>query len=105
MRDIMIEAKGTEDGQVFVEVGGHLDVATGDKLRAEIDSVYSGTLCDTTLSFKELDFIGSAGFRTLLRLHRELDAAGHKLILRDIPFQIKSAITVLQLDKVLTILE
>jgi len=105
MQDIAIEATGPEDGQLLVEVGGHLDVATGDKLRAEIDLLYGGTLCDTTLSFKELEFIGSAGFRTLLKLHRELDAAGHKLTLRDIPFQIKSSISVLQLDKVLTIVE
>lgn len=72
------------DGQsLTVELEGRLDTATTPQVSEALkDFPEDCALC--ILDFANVDYISSAGLRLLLLLHKRMDAAGGKLVLRKV---------------------
>jgi anti-anti-sigma factor len=66
-------------GMTIVGFEGNLDTATAGEADARISEVVAGGATRVLLDFAQLDFISSAGLRTLLLAGKKLKKGGGKL--------------------------
>ncbi len=63
------------DDSLTLALEGRLDTVTSPELQAVLDR-YLPNVRELTLDFGKLDYISSAGLRTLLHAHRKLEGKG-----------------------------
>lgn len=69
----------TSTGGRRVEATGVVDAHTTDDLLSRLREF--GTEGDVSLDLGGIEFIDSSGIRTLIVVHQDLEAAGHRLVL------------------------
>ena len=89
-----------EGNTLKVDIGGHLNEETCEKLAQELDNYYKGNYCNTVMAFDDINYIGSAGFKVLIKTHRNLESRGCKMTIRAVPIRIMAIIKALGFDKV-----
>jgi anti-sigma B factor antagonist len=75
---VLIRA-GEAGGDVQIEAGGELDLATLDVLRKALDGALEAGLGDVEVELSEMTFCDATGLSLLLTAQRKLSAAGRTL--------------------------
>lgn len=95
-----------QQGAIVVEVSGRLDAAT----TAEFETKCAGALenkgaCRLVLDFSGLDYISSAGLRSLLAMAKKLRASGGSLCLCSLSGIVKEVVNISGFDQFLPVLD
>ncbi len=95
-----------EQGVIVVEVSGRLDAAT----TGEFETSCAGTVknkgaCKLVLDFSGLDYISSAGLRSLLALAKKLRASGGRLSLCSLSGIVKEVVSISGFDQFLPVFD
>lgn len=81
---------------------GRLDTNTAPELSASIDENIEG-VTDLTFDFKELDYISSAGLRTLLATQKKINSVSGKMVIKNANDIIKEAFEITGFMDILTV--
>ncbi|MFC2171196.1 STAS domain-containing protein [Acidobacteriota bacterium] len=101
--DLLLQIK-KEENRLKIDIGGHLNQETSERLAQELETHYKGDYCDTLIACDEILFIGSAGFRVLLKTQRNLESKGFKMQITGVPIRIAAIIKSLGFDNVFNII-
>jgi anti-anti-sigma factor len=74
--------RGRDDGVPVLRLRGELDRLNVDMVEAAIRELAAETTTRLVLDVRDLEFIDSAGLRTLSRAHNLLAEGGHALVVR-----------------------
>ncbi|MDR3291440.1 MAG: STAS domain-containing protein [Methanobrevibacter sp.] len=75
----------TENNKLTVKVSGNLDITSAFELENEINKNISG-IEELNLDFKDLDYISSAGIRTIVTIKQSMENKGKMIITNATPF-------------------
>ncbi len=93
-----------EKGAVIVEASGRLDAATTGQFEAGCaEALQSKTGSKVILDFSGLEYISSAGLRSLLSLAKKLKATGGSLTLCNLTGIVKEVINIAGFDQFLPV--
>ncbi|MEQ1775158.1 MAG: STAS domain-containing protein [Burkholderiales bacterium] len=92
------------DTVTAVAVKGRVDSTTAEKLRDHLTSVIQNGSARLVIDLKEVTYISSAGFRTLLITARSVDNAKGKLALCGIGGEVKRLFDIASFTELFTIL-
>ena len=70
------------DTAMNFDLQGRIDTVTAPEVEAVLNEV-PASIKEVVLSFKELDYISSAGLRVLLSAHKKMRGQGGKLVITD----------------------
>jgi len=84
-----------------VTVEGRLDTVSAPTLQSELEPMLHG-IDELTFDFSKLDYISSAGLRTLLSAHKSLNMGGKTRVIHCNPV-VKEVFAVTGFDKIMTI--
>ena len=70
------------DTAMNFDLQGRIDTVTAPEVEAVLNEV-PASVKEVVLSFKELDYISSAGLRVLLSAHKKMRGQGGKLVITD----------------------
>ena len=87
-----------------VTVKGRVDSTTADKLRTHLASVIQSGCARLVIDLKEVAYISSAGFRTLLITARSVDQAKGKLVLCGVAGEVKRLFDIASFTELFTIM-
>jgi anti-sigma B factor antagonist len=87
-----------------VTVKGRVDSSTADKLRAHLAGVIQSGCARLVIDLKEVAYISSAGFRTLLITARSVDQAKGKLVLCGVAGEVKRLFDIASFTELFTIM-
>jgi anti-anti-sigma factor len=85
----------------IVKLGVHLDVRTVGSARDLIYSVIEESGGDIVLDMTSLESIDAAGLGMLTAAHLRCERAGHRLVLRNCPREIRRVLAVTRLNRIL----
>jgi anti-anti-sigma factor len=85
----------------MVKLGAHLDVRTVGMARATLYSVIEHDGGDVVLDMANLESIDAAGLGLLTAVHLRCERAGHRLVLRNCPREIRRVLAVTRLNRIL----
>ena len=85
----------------MVKLGPHLDVRTVGMARATLYSVIEEAGGDVVLDLANLESIDAAGLGMLTAVHLRCERAGHRLVLRNCPREIRRVLAVTRLNRIL----
>jgi len=94
----------THDTVTSVAVKGRVDSTTADKLRDHLTEVIRAGSARLVIDLKEVTYISSAGFRTLLITARSVENAKGKLALCGVGGEIKRLFDIASFTELFTIL-
>ena len=80
----MKATKTVSGSRMELALEGKLDALTAPKLEDEIAGELAG-ITELDIDFSQVEYISSAGLRTLLFFHQTLDAANGSLTVRNVP--------------------
>lgn len=66
-----------EDGELYVSLEGRLDTLTSPGFEKELEA-YFGELTGLTIDFEKLEYISSAGLRTILSAQQYMEENGYR---------------------------
>ncbi len=93
-----------EQGTVIVEVSGRLDAATTGQFETSCsETIQSKSGAKVILDFSGLEYISSAGLRSLLSLAKKLKATGGSLKLCNLTGIVKEVINIAGFDQFLPV--
>lgn len=92
------------DTVTSVTVKGRVDSTTADKLRTHLSSVIQSGCARLVIDLKEVAYISSAGFRTLLITARSVDQAKGKLVLCGVVGEVKRLFDIASFTELFTIM-
>jgi anti-anti-sigma factor len=92
------------DTVTAVAVKGRVDSTTAEKLRDHLSAVIQSGTARLVIDLKEVTYISSAGFRTLLITARSVDNAKGKLALCGIGGEVKRLFDIASFTELFTIL-
>jgi anti-sigma B factor antagonist len=84
-----------------VKLGMHLDVRTVGAARALLYTVIEESGGDIVLDLTGLESIDAAGLGMLTAVHLRCERAGHRLVLRNCPREIRRVLAVTRLNRIL----
>lgn len=91
------------DGQsLTMAVKGRIDTLTAPELKTQIEGALDGVM-DLVLDFAEVDYISSAGLRTLMTAQNLMDARGGSMVIRNASGNIVGIFKVTGLDSFLAL--
>lgn len=91
------------DGQsLTMAVKGRIDTLTSPELKTQIEGALDGVM-DLVLDFAEVDYISSAGLRTLMTAQNWMDARGGSMVIRNASGNIVGIFKVTGLDSFLAL--
>lgn len=91
------------DGQrLTMAVKGRIDTLTAPELKTQIEGALDGVM-DLVLDFAEVDYISSAGLRTLMTAQNWMDARGGSMVIRNASGNIVGIFKVTGLDSFLAL--
>jgi anti-sigma B factor antagonist len=93
------------NGHSVVRVRGEIDLRTSPHLRATLleSSRRSGALFLIDLS--QVQYMDSSGVGTMVYIKREVERAGHRVILAGLQPRVRSVLEITHLDKFFTIVQ
>ena len=91
------------DGQMVLHLGGELDSVTVPKLRRLVDGLEVEG--DVLLDLSQLSFVDSMGLGCLFRLQQRVADAGGLLVARGACPPVRHAIQMVQLNRVMALLD
>ncbi len=94
----------SHDKVTAVSVKGRVDSTTAEKLRDHLNTVMQSGSARLVIDLKEVSYISSAGFRTLLITARAVDAAKGKLALCGVGGEVKRLFDIASFTELFTIL-
>lgn len=94
----------SHDTVTAVTVKGRVDSTTAEKLRDHLTSVIKSGSARLVIDLKEVTYISSAGFRTLLITARSVEAAKGKLALCGVAGEVKRLFDIASFTELFTIL-
>ena len=97
-----LDAKMDHDN-LILDFWGHLNSETSEYVANEMEKYYEKKLCNTIINLKDINFIGSEGFKVLLNTHRRLENKGLSLTLHNLPFKTMAVFRSLGFDMVFNI--
>jgi anti-sigma B factor antagonist len=77
----------SENNKLTVKVSGNLDITSAVELENEINKNISG-INELNLDLKDLDYISSAGIRTIITIKQLMEKQGEMIITNATPFVI-----------------
>ncbi|MDR3291948.1 MAG: STAS domain-containing protein [Methanobrevibacter sp.] len=83
--NIESENVGNENNKLIIKVSGHLDTTSAFELENEINKNIVG-IDELKLNFKDLDYISSAGIRTIVTTEKLMEKQGKLIITNVNPF-------------------
>jgi anti-anti-sigma factor len=92
-----------EDHAGALTVFGELDLASAPQLATALDRQIASTEQDVVLDLGGLQFCDSTGLSVFVDAHRNLQAVGRRLILRDPSARVYKLLATTKLDQVLEI--
>jgi len=92
----------TENGAVTLALSGELTALTAEQLNTAMETAIAEASC-LTLDFKELEYVASAGLRTLLRAKKALDVKEGKLIIRNVSEEVMNVLEITGFNNILDI--
>lgn len=94
----------TDDKQVVVALKGELDSNAAPKFATDIEPVMQEAGKEILLDFTELQYISSAGMRTILLLNKNALSKGGKVVIKGMSEDIKQIFHLTGFDALLEIL-
>ncbi len=85
----------------MVTLGAHLDVRTVATARAALYAVIQDADGDIVLDLTHVESIDAAGLGMLTAVHLRCERAGHRLVLRNCPDEIRRVLAVTRLNRIL----
>ena len=65
--------KITEDGKITLHIKGRVDTQTAPELQEQLDLLFAESALNLVLDFKEVEYISSAGLRTVLYAQKRIN--------------------------------
>ena len=93
----MFDIKRNENGEVVLS--GRFDAAQTDKAKA----IFDGLTATTSVDFKDLVYISSAGLGVLMATQKRLSENGHKLKLKNVSGHIREIFKIARFDLIFEI--
>ena len=102
--DFHVEAERT-GVEAHITVRGELDIATLPEFERAVTRMRAQGLERMVIDLRELSFLDSMSIELLLRLHGELTATGAELVVVRGPRPVDRIFEVMQLDRVLALVD
>jgi anti-anti-sigma factor len=84
-----------------IKLGAQLDVRTVGSARATLYAVIEESGGDVVLDMANVESIDAAGLGMLTAVHLRCERAGHRLVLRNCPREIRRVLAVTRLSRIL----
>lgn len=84
-----------------IQLGAHLDVRTVGAAREQLYEVIGESGGDVVIDMAALESIDAAGLGMLTAVHLRCERAGHRLLLRNCPRDIRRVLAVTRLNRIL----
>lgn len=91
------------DSLHVIAPSGILDAAQGDALRDQILTTLEGGVTGFQLDMAQITFMDSAGFGALVMILKKVREAGGRLILTNVPNQVRLVLELTGTDRIFTI--
>lgn len=85
---------------VFV-LSGEIDSKNADEFYGEVLSRYRGAPCDLVFDCAALEFVDSTTLGTFVKLKKDVQKSGHKVVLRNLQPKIKKLFVICKLDAIM----
>lgn len=99
---LKIELEEVED-RVILRIDGRIDAASAPALDRKIEGLIAEDRCRLLLDFSRVDYLSSAGMRTLLAASKKAKAKHGMVILFSLSDEVEEIIKMAGFDKVLRI--
>ena len=76
-QDMLNTTMNIKDGELYVALEGRLDTLTAPGFEKEMET-YFGKMNAVTMDFEELEYISSAGLRTILSVQQYMEENGYR---------------------------
>ena len=90
--------------EVIAQVKGELDSSAVEDFNEQVSSILNNASRAITLDFAELEFISSAGLRSLLLINKKAAAEGGRVTITGASAEIKQVFSLTGFDTFMTIL-
>lgn len=94
--------KDLKGSELTVTVTGRVDTATSPKLEAALEESLSD-VSSLVFDFKKLEYISSAGLRVLLSAQKKLQAAGGRMVVKNLGETINEIFFITGFSEILTV--
>ena len=84
-------------------VGGRLDVRSAADARTALHDALDSGHGDLVLDLRELDSCDATGLGVIMSVHRRAGRCGRRLVLREVPPQMRRVLVATRLHRILTI--
>ena len=91
-----------DNGTVTINIAGRLDTITASELDNAVKP-YIGKCPVLTFNCEKLQYVSSAGLRVVLTTHKQVVAAGGRLIVKNLNKEVKSVFDLAGFSKILVI--
>ena len=93
----------TKDGEILtMAIEGRIDTLTAPELKTQIEGAIDGVM-DLILDFSKVDYISSAGLRSLMTAQNWMDARDGSMVIRNASKNIQGIFKVTGLDSFLVL--
>lgn len=96
-----VKVTDTTPGAVTVALSGTIDAAISDAFYSEVEGVFGRSGRDIVLNCAALEFIDSTTLGVMVKLHKRITAAGHRLIISNLIPRIRKLFEICALDKLM----
>lgn len=99
-------AKLSKGDNLLISVGGRLDTITHMNFEKELDTILSGDMDGVksmTLDFATLEYISSAGLRSLLKLQKDLNSRNVTLIITNPNDLVTDVLSITGIDQLIKV--
>lgn len=99
-------AKLSKGDNLLISVGGRLDTITHMNFEKELDAILSGDMDGVksmTLDFATLEYISSAGLRSLLKLQKDLNSRNVTLIITNPNDLVTDVLSITGIDQLIKV--
>lgn len=87
--------------KLVVALAGEIDSATSEDMYAEVNAMYLNDKKDVVFDCAALEFIDSTTLGTFVKIFKQLQANGNKLILKSMRPRIKKLFEICALDRIM----
>ena len=93
--------KTQENGRLTLAIVGKIDSVTAPQLNAELKAMPT-EIVDLSLDFNDVEYVSSAGLRSILTAQKEMNARKGKMVLKGVNANVKHVLDLTGFSPVLT---
>lgn len=103
MFDVQINTVTPSD--IVISLVGELDTVAAEKFNASVETAITDAVRQVDVDFAKLEYISSAGMRTILALDKKVSAVGGKMTIKGMSEEIFQIFQITGFDQIIEIIQ